>query len=231
VTEYEIRRDLMSRWGDKPITDISKRDVVTFVDAIVDRGAKGQAHNLFGHARAIFNWAINRGIYGLEASPCDRFKPAALIGERGRRQRVLSDAELCAVWKSSEGLGHPYGPLVRLLIITGQRKSDAAKAEWGDIDLENRLWTIPQERHKSGSAHMVPLSDDAVALISSLPRFECSTNLFSVDLAPLNGFSSAKEKLDRLVVKELGATPEGWVFHDLRRTVRTRLSSLRDVAP
>ena len=72
----------MSRWGDRPVDQITKRDVIAMVDDINDRGAKRQAHSVFGHARAIFNWAINRGVYGIAVSPCDRIRPTQLIGPK-----------------------------------------------------------------------------------------------------------------------------------------------------
>ena len=69
VSEWEIRKELVSRWSDTPITALSRRDVVALVDEILDRGAKRHAHNILGHARTIFNWAINRGVYGHRAQP------------------------------------------------------------------------------------------------------------------------------------------------------------------
>ena len=129
-------------WGAKPVTEITRRDVVKVVEFIADRGAKYQAHNVLGHVRAFFNWAINRGIYGLETSPCDRLKPAALIGERAPRQRVLSDAEIAALWRVTGGQApdnqmiefYPFGPLYRLLLLTGQRKAEVAGARWREFD-------------------------------------------------------------------------------------------------
>ena len=102
--------------------------MLTVVDAIVDRGKPYAAHNALGYARRVFNWAIARGTYGLESSPCDRMRPKEIIGARKARTRVLNDDELRALWKAIEGLGYPYGPLFQMLALTGQRKSEVAEA-------------------------------------------------------------------------------------------------------
>ena len=128
-------------------------------------------------------------------------------------------------WAATESLGYPYGPLLQLLLLTGQRKSEVAEMEWKEVDLDRRLWRIPAERFKSDETHLVPLCDDSYALLKTLPRFDHGDFVFSTTFGrvPVNGFSKAKGRLDALM--GAGVTP--WVIHDLRRTVRTRLSSLR----
>ena len=74
-TEREIRKELIGQWGERPVTSITREDVVILVEAIARRPAPYTAHIVLGHARSLFNWAINRGAYGLETSPCDRIKP------------------------------------------------------------------------------------------------------------------------------------------------------------
>ena len=233
VSEREIRSELIKRWGQRPVVDITRREVVELVNVILDRGARRQAHNILGHARVIFNWAINQEIYGLEQSPCDRVKPKALIGEKTTRQRVLDDTELRSVWRAAESLGYPYGPLVCLLMLTGQRKAEVAEARWKEFNLNTKLWTIPEERFKSGFTHLVPLSPNAIAMLNALPRFNTGDYLFSTTdgYKAVNGFSKAKERLDKLTAAGSALQIKPWVLHDLRRTVRTRLSALRVSEP
>jgi integrase len=228
-TEREIRRDLIGAWGDRPIASISRDDVVVLIESIAKRPAPYLAHVILGHARSLFNWAINRGTYGLETSPCDRIKPATLIGAKEPRQRVLSDAEIAAVWHGSEALGYPFGPLYQLLLLTGARKNEVAGAKWGEFDLKKKIWTVPPERFKSNASHLVPLSDQAVGTLASLPRFTKGDHLFTTTYGekPISGFSKGKARIDKLVKEELKASPPAWVIHDIRRTVRTRLASLR----
>jgi integrase len=228
IVERELRREFIDRWSGRPIADITQHDVVAVIDEVVDRGAPYQAHNLLGHVRTLFNWAIARGIYGLDHSPCDRLKPRALIGEKKARQRILSPIELRTLWKATETTGYPYGPLVRLLALTGQRKSEVAEARWSEFDLERKLWTIPAQRMKADAAHVVPLTDPVIEILDTLPRFDRGSHLFSTSygVKSVNGFSKAKEILDRTMTAELGAAPDPWVFHDIRRTMRTGLSAL-----
>ena len=135
-----------------------------------------------------------------------------------------------------------------MLALTGQRKSEVAEARWSEIDLTRKLWTIPAERMKADAAHVVPLSDDVIAILGSgkndkvcgLPRFKKGDYLFSTTFGkkPVNGFSKAKERLDKRMLRSwraLGrvsgkdrrkAQIEPWVIHDIRRTMRTGLSAL-----
>ncbi len=99
-TEREIRKELIEHWDTRPIASITREDMVGLIDSIASRPAPYTAHIVLGHARSLFNWAINRGTYELETSPCDRLKPSTLIGAKQPRQRVLSDAEMAAVWRA-----------------------------------------------------------------------------------------------------------------------------------
>jgi integrase len=223
-TAREIRKELIGPWGERPIAGITREDVVILVEAIAHRPAPYLAHVVLGHSRSLFNWAINRGTYGLETSPCDRVKPGALIGAKQPRQRILSDAEIATLWRASDAIGYPYGPLYRMLLLTGARKSEVSGARWSEFDLKKKIWTVPPERFKSNATHLVPLSDQAIAVLESLPRFTKGDHLFSHTFGekPVRDFGKAKARLDKRMD---GAPP--WVIHDIRRTVRTRLASLR----
>src|SRR5262249_32104851 len=126
---------------------------------------------------------------------------------------------------------YPYGPLLRLLALTGQRRSEVAEAQWSEFDLAKRLWTIPAERMKADAAHEVPLSADAIAILESLPRFTKGDFLFSTKSGrkPINAFSRAKRQLDTAMLAQANANKTKlppFVMHDIRRTVRTGLSAL-----
>lgn len=224
----DIEKEFIARWNGRPITDITAHDVMAVIDAAVLRGSPYQAHNLLGHIRRLFNWAIARGVYGLDRSPCDRMKPKEVIGKKALRTRVLTDAELAALWRATEKMPYPYGPLFRILALTGQRKSEVAEAQWSEFDLVKKLWMIPAERMKADSAHAVPLTDDVLAILKSLPRFQSGQYLFSTTFgrSPVNGFSKAKVKLDEAIGTELHGELPPFVIHDIRRTMRTGLSAL-----
>lgn len=243
-TKRDIENEFVKRWSTRPITEITWDDVREVLDAAVARGAKYQAHNLLGHIRRLFNWAIARGAYGLETSPCDRKKPKVVIGKKLFRKRVLNNAELRAFWKATAAVGYPYGPLYRLLAFTIQRKSQVADARWSEFDFKQQLWTIPAERMKGdeeeAAAHVVPLTADVIAILEALPEFKKGEHLFSTTFGEtsVNGFSKAKTRIDALMLAELrkeaaerdedpaAVQLEPWVNHDLRRTGRTGLSAL-----
>jgi integrase len=241
--EREIRNELIAVWGARPIADITRKDVVQLIETIADRSAGGSGaygRNIFGYVRTLFNWAIARSIYGIEHSPTDRLKPKDLLGPKVSRERVLSDDELRALWRVADRLRYPYGPALRLLLLTGARLSEVSGMRWREIDFANAVWTIPAERYKTGQQHRLPLTDDAVALLQSLPRFRRGDACFSTfGVQPINGWSAGKRRIDRKVLRTLralarwrGDDPAAvevapWVLHDIRRTVRTRLAALR----
>jgi integrase len=220
--ERIIEGEFVKRWGARPITDIMPEEVAAAIRAIVKRGAPYQAHNALGYIRRLFNWAIGTHEFGITTSPVEQLRPADLIGKREARNRVLADDELRLVWKAAREMGYPYGPLLQLLILTGQREREVADMSWREIDLNQKLWTVPPERMKGGAAHEVPLSPDAVALLEALPRWNGGDFVFSTTNGqkPVNGFSKAKVRIDKL------SGVKGWVIHDLRRSVRTHLSAL-----
>ena len=227
VVERQLRREFIPRWGARPIDDITPLDVADVIRAAVKRDAIYEAHNLLGVVRRLYTWAISCGVYGLQHSPCDRLKPRDVIGVgKAIRQRTLTDPELRAFWGATEVLGYPFGHLYRLLAITGQRKGEVAEATWREFDLSTKLWTIPAERMKADAPHIVPLSDMALHVLRELPRFDGGKYLFSFNLGstPVSGFSKSKSRLDALI-RQTPAECEPFVIHDIRRTVRTRLSA------
>jgi integrase len=138
------------------------------------------------------------------------------------------------VWRAAEGLGYPFGPLVRLLILTGQRVSEVAEARWSEIDLAGGVWTVPAERSKNGIANVVPLSGPARALIEALPRVGLGGGSFLFTTRgerPVSGFSKAKAAIDSAIAErraEAGEAPMApWRLHDLRRTFATLGGKLR----
>jgi integrase len=234
-----IRREIIPKWQGRPISEIARRDVVKLLEDVVDDGRASVAHHLLAYLSKLFNWAIARDVYGLQASPITRGMGKDIVGTKKPRQHVLSNAQIVEVWQASTALPSPFGEFVRMLLVTGQRLREVANAKWSEFDLDGRLWTIPATRMKGDAAHEVPLSPLAVEIVESLAKPEhrrpgayvCST---TGGKAPISGFSKAKVALDRLLAEMRAkaalereqAAVTGWVFHDLRRTMRTNLSGL-----
>jgi len=238
--EQNLRKTFVKRWQSRPITEIGADDIKRVIREAVERGATYQAFHDFALIRRLFNWAIGTDDYGLQVNPCDRLNTGDLIGQRQARNRVLTDDELRALWRATGRLGYPYGPLYRLLLLTGLRLGEVCGASWPEFDMARKEWTIPAERMKKvkGGAKpfMVPLIDAAIEILSALPRFKAGDFLFSHSYGknPLrpNLFSDPKDRFDALIREELfkltgkDALPD-FVNHDIRRTVRTHLSALR----
>ena len=143
------------------------------------------------------------------------------------RDRALKDPEIQTLWPVWAEQGYPFGPLQQLLLLLGQRRSEVAEMRWSEIDPGKCEWTIPAERSKSNREHIVPLSDAAVDIIESVPRFTEGDYLFTTTggRRPVSGFSKAKLRTDQLL-HDQDASIQDWRVHDLRRTCRTGMARL-----
>jgi integrase len=218
--EYErlLRQHVLPHWRSRMVHEITRRDVLNALDRVVDGGAPIVANRVLAVVRKFFNWCVARDI--IVTSPCVGVKAPTV--ERSR-DRVLSDEELRLVWKAADKVGYPFGPLVQMLALTGQRRDEVAKIKWDELDLEQRLWTLPRERVKADRSHEVPLSDAALGVLNAVPRHTDSPLVFTVNGASaVSGYSKAKYRLDAL----LPADMPSWRLHDLRRTCATGLAKL-----
>jgi integrase len=231
--ERIIRNDLLPRWGDLPVTSITDshvRDLVAHKKQV--DGAPAMAGNLLMLTKRLFGWGLDRGAYGLDRVPGDRLKRTNLVGKQIERDRVLANGELKAFWQATEAMGYPYGHAYRMLLLTGQRRNEVCEMQWSEIDMSEKVWTIPAARMKGESAHEVPLTDDVVSLIDSIPRGKSGDYVFSQSdgRKPIARFSAEKARLDSLIVKLLGSKLDAFVIHDLRRTMRTGLGAIPQIS-
>ena len=159
-TERALEKEVVARWRGRRLSQITRAHIHEMTDAIIDRGAPVRANRVFEQFRTLCRWAVARGI--IERSPCEGMKaPAAETS----RDRVLSDAEVLLVWRSFESVGWPFGPIGKLLFLTGARVNEIAGLEWAELDLRAKAWTLPAARAKNGKANVVPLSGPALEII------------------------------------------------------------------
>jgi integrase len=236
--ERDIRNEFLRLWGTRPITDITDLHVLAVINA-KKRTAPAHARNLLGYARRLFQWAIDQRIYGLKISPCQDLKPTKIIGKTKARTRILSDEELFALWRAAKRTPYPAGPVYQLLMLTALRLNEAADAHWTEFD--RSTWTIPEHRMKGARAHVVPLTPDILRLLETLPRFKGGVCLFSTTFGEKPAWISdkIKKQIDarmlrtlRALARQRGDDPANvelahWVNHDVRRTIRSRLSRLK----
>ncbi len=210
----------------RPAAGITRRELVAVLDSIAAAGTPQAAVNILRRLKMLFNWAVDRDL--LPANPCERIRPPAKTVER---DRVLTDAEIAAVWKASHQLPTPYGQMYRMFLLTGQRRSEVATMRWSEV--EGDVWTIPREKVKKDRPHTVPLTRAAQEVLSGLRRLPRVVDDNGFVFTTTGGksassnFAKVKRELDALS----GVTR--WTIHDIRRTVRSKLAELgvpREVA-
>jgi integrase len=217
-TERLFRLHVLPRWHGRMIHSLNRRDVIDVIDRVVDAGAPIAANRTLTVVKTLFNWCIARDI--ITVSPAQGVKPPTV--ERAR-DRVLDDSELELVWQVAGKVGYPFGPLVQVLILTGQRRDEVAKMRWAEVDLEKRLWALPRERVKNDRPHEVPLSAAAISVLKAAPRLIGSPFVFTINgTSPSSGYGKNKKRLDAL----LPASMPHWTLHDLRRSVASGLARL-----
>lgn len=235
---------------DDAAEDLDRAAVVRALDALTRRrkrklGArmekpKGAAMTgrTAAYGRAAFGWAVKRG--AVHTNP---FAALPVDKSIDKRERVLSDVEIAEIWRAAGEAALPYGAIIRLLVLTGQRRGEVAGMAWGEVSEDLATWTMPGDRTKNGAAHMVPLSAPARDLLRALLPDHANKRGANGGLllpgavgTPFAGWSKAKRALDRAIVdaraKAAAATGTSpaplipWSVHDLRRTVATGLQRL-----
>ncbi|WP_439816539.1 tyrosine-type recombinase/integrase [Zavarzinia sp. CC-PAN008] len=259
-TRRTLDRFAVEAWGDRQLSSITIGDVHALLDKIAAgkfedaegemRGGPVMANRALAALGKLFSWSVNRGKLAASPIPRGMEKPG---GKEAPRERVLTADEIEAVWKAATADGYPFGPAVKIMLLTGQRRDEVGEMTWGELDLDKALWHLPAARTKNGLAHVVHLSAEALALLQAIrdgaekrARDEMKRRLpaaqdeaakavaaalagrfvFSTTAGerPISGWSKALAKLRN------ASGVDGWTYHDLRRTMTTHLADL-SVAP
>lgn len=217
----EVGGDVIPAWRGRKVQEITKRDVIALLDSVNDR-APIMANRVLAAVRKLFNWCLARDV--ISVSPCTLVEPPA--PERSR-ERILSDDEIRRLWKAMDVEGWPFGPLVKILLLTGQRLGEVGGMRWDELALDAKMWTLPGERVKNDNKHEVPLSDAAVEILKAQPRIKTTKGFVFTTTrdAAVSGFSRAKDRLDETMAGD-GGELEHWTFHDLRRTMASGMARL-----
>jgi integrase len=192
---------------------ITRREVVREIDAIAEARGPVTADRAKASLSTFFAWAIEKDYA--------ETNPTRDIRARGRQStttRVLSEEELVAIW--AQALGGEYATIIRLLILTAQRKNEIGGLRWPEIDFERRQLSLPAERCKNHRPHIVPLSQPALVLLGEVPRRDGRELLFGRGDGSFSGWSKMKLAIDG----RLPAKMKAWTVHDIRRSVATHIA-------
>ncbi|MEM9393353.1 MAG: integrase arm-type DNA-binding domain-containing protein [Pseudomonadota bacterium] len=222
-----LDRFVVAAWGERDIQTITKRDVLDMLDEIVDSGRATTANRVRAHLSKFLNWCVERDV--IDVSPMMGVKAPA---KEASRDRVLSDDEIRWFWEACEGVGEPWGPLGRFLLLTGQRLNEAAQMT--DDEVSGDLWHLSAERTKNKRVHDVPLSDAANAVLAAKERVKSRTGYVftTTGETPVQGFHKGRNNIAKhmaeVAEEERGEPVEipHWTFHDLRRTAATGMARL-----
>jgi len=203
--------------GGKQIDDIKRSDINALLDDIEDQRGAAMADQILATLRRICNWHAVRD---------DQFRTPFVRGmarrkpEERERDRILNDDELRAVWRTAENYSAPWGQLIRFLLLTACRRTEASGMSWSEISGDE--WTVPKERYKTGTEVTLPLSKAAMKVLAEIPRVKDCEFIFTTDgRSPISGFSTFKLKFD------IACGVTGWRLHDLRRSARSLMSRTR----
>lgn len=201
-----------------PISELTKSDLQDAIDRKAHSGRRFAANRIRSALMAFTAWCWRRGYIG-ENIGLGTSKP--LIEQP--RDRVPSIEEVRKILEASDQLGPMWGPFVRILIFTAQRRGDVAGIRWSEIDLESRRWSIPAGRTKNRRPHIVHLTEPVVDELQTLEHSANSDHdliFTTTGTTPISGFSKTKRRLDGLV------GIEDWRFHDLRTAFASALCDL-----
>jgi integrase len=200
--------------------EVTRPDIVAGIDDIEAVHGAVTADRARVALSGFFAWAIDRGFADAN--------PALGIGRRApppANGRVLSEPELVAIWRAAGD--DDYGKIIRLLILTGQRRDEIGGLDRPEVNRAEKQIELPPERTKNNRPHVVPLAPQALEILSHTIRIGNRTQFFGLGEKGFSGWSKAKARLDKRLPAEMPA----WTVHDIRRAVATRWGDGKFAAP
>ena len=221
--ERLLEKDVLPAWGRRKADSITRRDAITLLDRIVDRGSPVMANRTLSALRRVWNFGLDRDI--VETTPLARIKPPA---KERPRDRVLSPVEITRFWYGlhQTQMTRAVQLALKMILVTAQRRGEVASAQWSEFDLDDEgVWTIPAEKAKNGTANRVPLSPLALELLNQARDLSGGSHwLYPSPRAarPITAGAvshALRNNLDALGLRAV--TP-----HDLRRTAVSMMTSI-----
>jgi integrase len=214
--ERRLRLHLLPALGERVFTEIKRSDITTLLDRVEDKHGARTADMVLAVLRSMANWHAKR---------VDDYRPPFVKGMRrsnaGPRDRTLSDEELRIIWNNaeSEGAGK-FGALVRLALLTGQRREKIISMRWQDVDNAG-VWHIQRDKGEKPNGGSLLLPQAALDIIHAQPRHFSNPFVFPAyrGYGHMTGVAMQKVVFD----KKLPPLPN-WTVHDLRRTARSLMA-------
>lgn len=225
ITAPESRRildkQILPKWRDLPFLEVRSDEVSRLVEETIDRNGKGSADALLAVVRRITGWYgdLHHETY---RSPVSKGIRKRLNLIQPPRARWLSNEEIRIIWQGCEQLG-TFGALVRMLLLTGQRRSKVSGMRWDALD--GTTWTIPRAEREKSTPPALTLPPLAMEVLAGLPRLFGNPFVFASTRGggAITFYDDGIHTLDAL----LPANTKPWVLHDLRRTCRKLLTRVR----
>ena len=200
-----------------PLSSIDQRMIADKLNGVAKTSGAVTANRTRASLSAMFTWAMGEGL--ALSNPVTNTNKR----EEKSRERVLTDDELRTVWQAA-GDDH-HGAIVKLLMMTGQRRGEIGGLRWSEIDLDRNLILLPGERTKNALPHELPVTSTVRSIIESQTKTEGRDFIFGFGEGAYSGWSRAKEALDEAVA-ESGNTVPAFTLHDIRRSVATRMADI-----
>jgi integrase len=224
VYRSHLTRTIIPALGEKHIAEIRRRDIIAVVEDVAERLGRPTAIAATKVLHKCLAWAVARDL--IDANPASGVPVGELIGRLKPRDRLLTDAELRAVWQAIPRVGPPWSTVYKLLLLTGLRLNEVAAARWRWFDHTAGTLLLPAEVTKNGEAMLVPPPPLALDLLRMTPHFT-GPFIFSSNggHTQLQAASGAKQRLDK-ALREMGTEVGAFVIHDFRRVVRSGLGRI-----
>jgi integrase len=206
-----------SPFATRAIESIRRADVAARLQEISKAHGRISAGRSRANLSALFSWAMGEGLVEANPTIATNDPGAGAVS----RDRVLDPREIKRIWDACDD--NDFGVIVRLLLLSGQRRNEIAELHWSEIDLDSAVITLPAARTKNKRQHVVPLSSAALSILKARPRVR--DLVFGAGDRGFTTWSHAKHALEAAI----GKLP-AWTLHDLRRTTATGMADL-DIQP
>lgn len=207
----KLRRYAVPAWGGRLASEVERGDVVDLLEDVAYSGGPIQSNRVRALLSKLFNFAIDRGV--VSANPVHR---TPKMGEEVRRDRVLTEEEIRALWNATDDMSPAMSATWRLRLVTAQRAREVVDLRWSEIDLDKAQWLIPSERRKNRREHVVPLSDLAVEILGTVER---------LDEYVFVGARGNHQQGAALAALREATGADDWTGHDLRRTAASLMAA------